>query len=79
MCRFLLTVLEHTWHVDCVRCHHCHAALDSKCFFRDNNIFCREDFYRCIVMEINVLLPDIILFLTIDQSLFVISEISVMY
>jgi len=44
--RFLLTVLEKQWHVDCVRCHHCQDLLDHKCFFRDGNIFCKEDFYR---------------------------------
>ena len=118
--RFLLTVLDKTWHVDCVRCHQagihlilstvplycivlyctvplyctllyvqrlasdhhwswivkkeivyrsyehsskctspltysielngpfpqCRDQLDEKCFFRDGNIFCREDFYR---------------------------------
>ena len=44
--RFLLTVLDKHWHVDCVRCHHCQERLDQKCFFRDGNIFCREDFYR---------------------------------
>jgi len=44
--RFLLTVLDKQWHTECVRCHTCGDLLDHKCFFRDGNIFCREDFYR---------------------------------
>ena len=44
--RFLLTVLEKQWHAECVRCHTCSQLLDHKCFFRDGNIYCKDDFYR---------------------------------
>ena len=52
--RFLLTVLDKQWHVDCVRCHHCQDHLDQKCFFRDGNIFCREVFYRSVPIGIEI-------------------------
>ena len=44
--KFLLNVLERTWHADCVRCYDCHTPLTDKCFSRDNKLFCRNDFYR---------------------------------
>ncbi|XP_044260380.1 LIM/homeobox protein Lhx5 isoform X1 [Tribolium madens] len=44
--KFLLNVLERTWHADCVRCFDCHAPLTDKCFSRENKLFCRNDFFR---------------------------------
>ncbi|KAJ3618038.1 hypothetical protein MTP99_006072 [Tenebrio molitor] len=44
--KFLLNVLERTWHADCVRCFDCHAPLTDKCFSRESKLFCRSDFFR---------------------------------
>ncbi|XP_050316204.1 LIM/homeobox protein Lhx5 isoform X1 [Anthonomus grandis grandis] len=44
--KFLLNVLERTWHADCVRCFDCHAPLTDKCFSREGKLFCRTDFFR---------------------------------
>ncbi|CAH1801750.1 unnamed protein product [Owenia fusiformis] len=44
--RFLMNVLERTWHAKCVRCSDCTAALTDKCYVRDGKLFCREDFFR---------------------------------
>lgn len=44
--KFLLNVLERTWHADCVRCYDCHAPLTDKCFSREAKLFCRNDFFR---------------------------------
>lgn len=44
--KFLLNVLERTWHADCVRCFDCHAPLTDKCFSREGKLFCRNDFFR---------------------------------
>ena len=46
MDKFLLTVLDRTWHTSCVRCHDCGQTLHEKCFSRDNKLFCRPDFFR---------------------------------
>ncbi|KAK6640711.1 hypothetical protein RUM44_012408 [Polyplax serrata] len=44
--KFLLNVLDRTWHAECVRCHDCRAALADKCFSREGKLFCRNDFFR---------------------------------
>ncbi|CAG9854581.1 unnamed protein product [Phyllotreta striolata] len=44
--KFLLNVLERTWHAECVRCFDCHAPLTDKCFSRESKLFCRSDFFR---------------------------------
>ncbi|XP_075218048.1 LIM homeobox 1 isoform X2 [Lycorma delicatula] len=44
--KFLLNVLDRTWHADCVRCCDCNSNLTDKCFSREGKIFCRNDFFR---------------------------------
>lgn len=44
--KFLVTVLERTWHAECVRCTDCGCALTDKCFSREGKLFCRSDFFR---------------------------------
>ena len=44
--KFLMNVLERTWHADCVRCFDCHVNLTDKCFSREGKLFCRDDFFR---------------------------------
>ncbi|KAG8327881.1 LIM/homeobox protein Lhx1 [Homalodisca vitripennis] len=44
--KFLLNVLDRTWHAECVRCVDCHNNLTDKCFSREGKLFCRNDFFR---------------------------------
>ena len=44
--RFLMKVLDKSWHVQCVKCSECQCLLSEKCFSRDNKLFCRSDFFR---------------------------------
>ncbi|XP_037092312.1 LIM/homeobox protein Lhx1-like [Pollicipes pollicipes] len=44
--KFLMNVLERTWHAECVRCFDCHINLTDKCFSREGKLFCRDDFFR---------------------------------
>ncbi|XP_076053777.1 LIM/homeobox protein Lhx5-like [Oratosquilla oratoria] len=44
--KFLLTVLDRTWHAECVRCVDCGCSLTDKCFSREGKLFCRSDFFR---------------------------------
>lgn len=44
--RYLLNVLEKTWHVRCVQCTDCGCALNDKCFSREGKLYCRTDFFR---------------------------------
>ncbi|KAL0117153.1 hypothetical protein PUN28_010177 [Cardiocondyla obscurior] len=46
MDQYLLNVLDRAWHVECVRCFDCRAALQDKCFSREAKLFCRNDFFR---------------------------------
>ncbi|KAG9510506.1 LIM/homeobox protein Lhx5, partial [Fragariocoptes setiger] len=44
--RFIFSVLERSWHANCVTCSECTCKLIDKCFVRDGKIYCREHFYR---------------------------------
>ncbi|XP_028967975.1 LIM/homeobox protein Lhx1-like [Galendromus occidentalis] len=44
--RFLLHVLDRSWHAKCVQCSDCRCSLSEKCFSRDGKLFCRSDFYK---------------------------------
>ena len=44
--RFLMKVLDKSWHVQCVKCSECQCLLSEKCFLRDNKLYCRSDFFR---------------------------------
>ena len=44
--RFILKVLDNNWHSKCLKCAHCNEALKDKCFVRDSEVFCKEDFFR---------------------------------
>ena len=44
--RFLLKVLDKDWHPSCVRCQMCRKLLDEKCFYKEGQMYCKDDFYR---------------------------------
>ncbi|XP_017116933.1 LIM/homeobox protein Lhx3 isoform X2 [Drosophila elegans] len=44
--RFILKVLERTWHAKCLQCSECHGQLNDKCFARNGQLFCKEDFFK---------------------------------
>lgn len=44
--RFILKVLEGTWHAKCLQCSECHVQLNEKCFARNGSLFCKEDFFK---------------------------------
>ncbi|XP_037033335.1 LIM/homeobox protein Lhx3 isoform X2 [Bradysia coprophila] len=44
--RFILKVLERTWHAKCLKCSECHAQLNDKCFARNGHLFCKDDFFK---------------------------------
>ena len=46
--RFILKVLDNNWHSKCLKCAHCNEALKDKCFVRDSEVFCKEDFFRWV-------------------------------
>ncbi|KAI5640886.1 LIM domain-containing protein [Phthorimaea operculella] len=46
--RYYLLALERRWHTPCLRCCECKMPLDSeqRCYARDSNIFCKNDYFR---------------------------------
>ncbi|KAG8229202.1 hypothetical protein J437_LFUL001074 [Ladona fulva] len=44
--RFILKVLDRTWHARCLKCGDCAAPLTDKCFAREGHVFCKEDFFK---------------------------------
>uniref|UniRef100_A0A914DJD9 Uncharacterized protein n=1 Tax=Acrobeloides nanus TaxID=290746 RepID=A0A914DJD9_9BILA len=44
--KFLFKVLEQNYHEDCLRCSDCQQPFTSSCFFRQGQIYCRDDFMR---------------------------------
>ncbi|XP_078686516.1 LIM/homeobox protein Lhx3-like isoform X1 [Branchiostoma floridae x Branchiostoma belcheri] len=44
--RFILKVLDRSWHAKCLQCSDCQAQLTDKCFSRDGHVYCKDDFFR---------------------------------
>ena len=44
--RFILKVVDQPWHAKCLTCSACAQPLRDKCFVKNNEVFCREDFFR---------------------------------
>jgi hypothetical protein len=51
--RFLLNVLDRSWHAQCVVCYDCTCALTEKCYAREDKLYCKEDFYRYIILSMD--------------------------
>ena len=60
--RFILKVLERSWHSKCLQCADCQLPLNDKCFAKEDKVFCKDDFFRSIVyrclyiIHINILM-----------------------
>ncbi|KAL8613240.1 hypothetical protein ACOMHN_001565 [Nucella lapillus] len=46
--RFILKVLDGSWHAKCLKCHDCHAPLSDKCFSKGDQVYCKDDFFNHI-------------------------------
>ncbi|XP_021702968.1 LIM/homeobox protein Lhx3 isoform X1 [Aedes aegypti] len=44
--RFILKVSDRTWHAKCLQCSDCHIQLNEKCFARNGQLFCKDDFFK---------------------------------
>ncbi|KAL3871916.1 hypothetical protein ACJMK2_039988 [Sinanodonta woodiana] len=46
--KYYLMAADRVWHLDCLKCCDCNIRLDTEltCFSRDENIYCKEDYYR---------------------------------
>ncbi|GLV37874.1 Lim3 [Carabus blaptoides fortunei] len=44
--RFILKVSDRTWHAKCLQCSDCRVQLSDKCFARNGQLFCKDDFFK---------------------------------
>ncbi|XP_050500863.1 LIM/homeobox protein Lhx3 isoform X1 [Diabrotica virgifera virgifera] len=44
--RFILKVADRTWHAKCLQCSDCRVQLTDKCFARNGQLFCKDDFFK---------------------------------
>ncbi|XP_053677738.1 LIM/homeobox protein Lhx3 [Anopheles nili] len=44
--RFILKVSDRTWHAKCLQCSECRVQLNEKCFARNGQLFCKDDFFK---------------------------------
>ncbi|KOC69732.1 LIM/homeobox protein Lhx9 [Habropoda laboriosa] len=51
--RWYLRAADRAWHCGCLRCCHCRVPLAAEltCFARDDNIYCKEDYYRLFAVS----------------------------
>lgn len=48
--RFILKVLERHWHSKCLKCDDCRTQLADKCFNRGDSFYCKEDFFKWVLL-----------------------------
>ena len=44
--RYILKVLDKPWHAKCLRCSDCQIQLTDKCYSKQGQVFCKDDFSR---------------------------------
>ncbi|XP_046328351.1 LIM/homeobox protein Lhx3-like [Haliotis cracherodii] len=44
--RFILKVLDRSWHSKCLKCADCQAQLSDKCFSKGDKVYCKDDFFK---------------------------------
>lgn len=42
--RFLLKVMDNSWHEQCLQCSVCQQALTHSCYVKDRKLFCKLDY-----------------------------------
>lgn len=44
--RYIFQVDDQKLHYSCLRCSECRCPLDGKCWFKQNNFYCKNDYDR---------------------------------
>ena len=50
--RYLMKVLDKSWHMQCVKCSECQCLLNERCFSRDSKLYCRKDFFKWVTCNL---------------------------
>ncbi|XP_075433520.1 LIM homeobox transcription factor 1-alpha-like isoform X2 [Ascaphus truei] len=51
--RFLLRVNERSWHECCVKCAACLQTLSGTCYYRNRQLYCKEDYEKLFATQCN--------------------------
>ncbi|GFR68517.1 Lmx1 LIM homeobox protein [Elysia marginata] len=51
--RYLLKVLDESWHEACLQCSLCRVPLSGSCFSRDRKLYCRHDYDNSLQLTLN--------------------------
>jgi len=46
--RFLLRVMDQSWHERCLQCCVCLQSLDRSCYIKDSQLYCKPDYDRSV-------------------------------
>ncbi|KAK6195461.1 hypothetical protein SNE40_000889 [Patella caerulea] len=57
--RFLLKVMENSWHETCLQCALCQMPLSGSCFVRDRKLYCKTDYEKLFGTKCNGCLQSI--------------------
>jgi len=47
--RFLLRVMDQSWHEQCLQCCVCLQSLDRSCYIKDTQLYCKPDYERSVL------------------------------
>ncbi|XP_033099463.1 LIM homeobox transcription factor 1-beta-like [Anneissia japonica] len=51
--RYLMKVMENSWHESCLQCYVCQQQLTHSCFSRDRKLYCKNDYERLFGTKCN--------------------------
>ena len=48
--RFLLRLMENSWHEHCLQCSVCQSPLVHSCFVKDRKLYCKTDYDKYVAV-----------------------------
>ncbi|XP_077986769.1 LIM homeobox transcription factor 1-alpha-like [Glandiceps talaboti] len=57
--RFLMRVMENSWHEQCLQCSICQSPLSRSCYFKDRKLYCKADYEKLFSTKCNGCLQSI--------------------
>ncbi|XP_002738638.2 LIM homeobox transcription factor 1-beta [Saccoglossus kowalevskii] len=57
--RFLMRVMENSWHEQCLQCSVCQSPLSRSCYFKDRKLYCKGDYEKLFGTKCNGCLQSI--------------------
>ncbi|XP_070581664.1 LIM homeobox transcription factor 1-beta-like [Ptychodera flava] len=57
--RFLMRVMDNSWHEQCLQCSICQSPLSRSCYFKDRKLYCKTDYEKLFSTKCNGCLQSI--------------------